>query len=196
MNEPRDAREALVAAAYAAHAGAVTALAARLLGDADAARDVCQESFVRLHARLDEVRGDPGPWLRAVAWRLACDALRRRRREAAALGRVAGAPPSASADVEEDVVRVRDALTALSERQRDVLLLRIVEGESFPALARTLSMSEGSAKVHLRRALDRLRALLGVAPPAPAPARTAASNFTNTATNTPANPAGEAMELP
>ncbi|MCO5170697.1 MAG: sigma-70 family RNA polymerase sigma factor [Planctomycetes bacterium] len=167
---PRDAREHVVVAAYAAHARPLTALAARVLGDADAARDVCQEAFVRLHARLDEVQGDPGPWLRAVAWRLAFDALRRRRREGAALGRRGEDPaPVDALDLDpEDLARVRDALDALSPRQRDVVLLRVVEGERFPALARALGISEGAAKVHLRRALDRLRDLLGRQAPAPA----------------------------
>lgn len=171
---PRDAREHVVAAAHAAHARGVTALAARVLGDADAARDVCQEAFVRLHARLDEVRGDPGPWLRAVTWRLAFDALRRRRREGAALGRRGAAPAPddpLAVDPDHDLARVRDALEALSPRQRDVVLLRVVEGERFPALARALGISEGAAKVHLRRALDRLRDLLGRASAAHAEGR-------------------------
>ncbi|MBX3467788.1 MAG: sigma-70 family RNA polymerase sigma factor [Planctomycetes bacterium] len=133
---------------------------------------------MRLHARLDEVRGDPGPWLRAVTWRLAFDALRRRRREGAALGRRGAAPASDDPravdpdhDHDHDLARVRDALEALSPRQRDVVLLRVVEGERFPALARALGISEGAAKVHLRRALDRLRDLLGRASAAHAEGR-------------------------
>lgn len=157
-------RDRVVAAAFAAHAAAVTAIAARVLGDADAARDVCQEAFVRLHARLDEVRGEPGPWLRAVAWRLAFDAQRRRDREARALGREPArtAAPRDPLPLEdrEEAARVREALEALSPRQREVLLLRVVDGETFPAVAHALAISEGSAKVHLRRALERLRALL------------------------------------
>jgi RNA polymerase sigma-70 factor (ECF subfamily) len=159
-------RDRVVAAAFAAHAGAVTAIAARVLGDADAARDVCQEAFVRLHTRLDEVRGEPGPWLRAVAWRLAFDAQRResRAREARTQGRAPArtaslGDPSPLEDREE-AARVREALEALSPRQREVLLLRVVDGETFPVVAHALAISEGSAKVHLRRALERLRALL------------------------------------
>jgi len=176
-------RDVVLATAFAAHAAAVTAIAARVLGDADAARDVCQEAFVRLHARLDEVRGEPGPWLRAVAWRLAFDARRRREREARALGpnlrcwetgsllrrlgrepgqerSGARARPGDPLEARETNARIREALDALSPRQREVLLLRVVEGETFPAVASALEISEGAAKVHLRRALERLRALL------------------------------------
>ncbi len=161
MTVPRDARETSLAAAHAAHAASVTALAARLLGDADAARDVCQEAFVRLHGQLDQVRGDPGPWLRTVAWRLAFDLRRRRDREARALARVPERDAAGPAAFESDDA-IHGALADLSDRQREVLLLRVVDGATFPAVARTLSISEGSAKVHLRRALERLRDALGV----------------------------------
>lgn len=160
-------RDQALAAAYAAHAAEVTRIAARVLRDAEAARDVCQEAFVRLHARLPELRGEPGPWLRAVAWRLSLDGLRRRRREVGALEARGGEPLPAALDPldlageGERGERVREALLALSERQREVLLLRVVGGETFPALARALDISEGAAKVHLRRALDRLRELCG-----------------------------------
>lgn len=157
---PRDAREAALAAAYAAHAAPITALAARLLGDADAARNVCQEAFVRLHGQLEAVRGDPGPWLRTVAWRLAFDLRRRREREARALARVPERDAGPAAFESDDAIH--GALADLSDRQREVLLLRVVDGDTFPAVARTLSISEGSAKVHLRRALERLRDALGV----------------------------------
>lgn len=157
-----DPREAALAAAHAAHAASVTALAARLLGDADAARDVCQEAFVRLHGQLHLVRGDPGPWLRTVAWRLAFDLRRRRDREARVMSRVPAREAGPAAFESDEAVQ--GALADLSDRQREVLLLRVVDGESFPAVARTLSISEGSAKVHLRRALERLRDALGVSP--------------------------------
>lgn len=159
-------REEALAQAYAAHAAEVTRIAARVLRDAEAARDVCQEAFVRLHARLPELRGPPGPWLRAVAWRLALDGLRRRRREVASLEAREPAIPAALDPLDlagegEAGERLREALLSLSERQREVLLLRVVGGETFPALARALEISEGAAKVHLRRALDRLRDLCG-----------------------------------
>ena len=156
-----DAREEALAAAYAAHAASVTSLAARLLEAGDAARDVCQEAFVRLYGQLDLVRGDPGPWLRTVAWRLAFDLRRRRDREARALARAPerGAPAPAAFESDD---AIQGALADLSERQREVLLLRVVDEATFPAVARTLSISEGSAKVHLRRALERLRDALGV----------------------------------
>ncbi len=157
-------REVRVAAAFEAHAAGVTALAARVLGDAEAARDVCQEAFVRLHDRLEEVRGEPGPWLRAVATRLALDRLRARSRHAtaaASLARPAFAPAGDEGALEaERRDRVREALAALPDRQREVVVLRVIEGMTFPEISRDLGIHEGSAKVHLRRGIERLRSLL------------------------------------
>lgn len=166
-------REVALETAFAAHAAGVAALAARLLRDAEAGRDVCQETFVRFDERMDEVRGDPGPWLRAVASNLALDRLRRRRRDARALDALArrareaeaGAGPGAGGPpdpvlAQERRERVLGALADLPDRQREVVALRVLEGETFPTVARALGISEGSAKVHLRRAVERLRGLL------------------------------------
>ncbi len=111
---------------------------------------------------MEEIRGDAGPWLRSVAWRLALDVLRRRRGEEKALAARPSARDAARdpLEAEEERERVFAALASLSERQRDAVLLRVVAGERFPAVARELGVSEGSAKVHFRRGVERLRALL------------------------------------
>ncbi len=156
-------RELVLQAAYTAHAGGVVAIAARVLGDRDLARDVCQETFIRFHDHGDEVSGDPGRWLRSVAWRLSLDILRRWRTERLALAaRPAPATGGTRDPVEADEERahVFAALAALSERQRDAVLLRIVSGDRFSAIARELHLSEGSVKVHFRRGVERLRELL------------------------------------
>lgn len=161
---PRDARDRAVARALELHGEAVTRLALRLLADREAARDVAQEAFVRLHERLDEV-DDPGPWLRAVAARLALDRLRRLRREERAVSALAAGPGRDPLEAGPEASEVRgallDALARLPDRQREVVLLRVVEGETFPALAGALGISEGSAKTHLRRGLAALRGMLG-----------------------------------
>jgi RNA polymerase sigma-70 factor (ECF subfamily) len=152
-------REERLRLAYDAHASSVMGIAVRVLGDRDLARDVCQETFVRFH---DHDVEDVGAWLRTVAWRLALDILRKRESESRALA----ARPLAVGDErdplesEEERRRVLLALASLSQRQRDAVLSRIVEGESFPEIARELRVSEGSVKVHFRRGVERLRALL------------------------------------
>ena len=57
--------------------------------------------------------------------------------------------------------RVQDALDQLSERDREVLVLRYLEGLSVQETAAVLATTEGAVKVRHLRALERLRGLLG-----------------------------------
>jgi RNA polymerase sigma-70 factor (ECF subfamily) len=57
--------------------------------------------------------------------------------------------------------RVQDALGQLSERDREVLVLRYLEGLCTREAATVLEITEGAAKVRHLRALERLHRLLG-----------------------------------
>src|SRR5262245_37189076 len=160
---------------YRAHARGIFGLAYRLTGSAQDAEDVVQEAFARLIERPPSGGQPLGPWLVRVATNLGIDALRRRRRR-----RYSGPwlpEPAETADDEwRDRLASRDtdpetrygllesasyafllALEALSPRQRAVLLLRDVLGESAAETAAALGTSEGNVRVlHLRarRALE------------------------------------------
>jgi RNA polymerase sigma-70 factor (ECF subfamily) len=68
--------------------------------------------------------------------------------------------PTAAALREEVRARVRGALEALAERDREVLALRHLEGLSVRQTAEVLEISEGAVKVRHLRALERIRGLL------------------------------------
>jgi RNA polymerase sigma-70 factor (ECF subfamily) len=108
------------------------ALASRILGDADEAKDVAQESFLRIwrHAaswRSGEARFDT--WLHRVALNLCHDRLRRRKErplsddETAAL---VDTTPSLDEQLEaaDRSARMAAALAALPERQREAIVLQ------------------------------------------------------------------------
>lgn len=65
------------------HERAALALARRLLGSLDDARDVAQEAFARAFAAFDRFRADEpfAPWLLRIVYRLCLHRLRDRRRE-------------------------------------------------------------------------------------------------------------------
>jgi RNA polymerase sigma-70 factor (ECF subfamily) len=69
--------------------------------------------------------------------------------------------PSAAVRREELVSRVRAALGALPERDREVLVLRYLEELPAQEVGAVLGISEGAAKKRALRALQRLRSLLG-----------------------------------
>jgi RNA polymerase sigma-70 factor (ECF subfamily) len=134
----------------------------RMTGDPDQAEDLAQEAFFRL---LD--RGAMGTeaglraWLFRVATNLARDRSRTRENRRRILS---GVPPPDSVpgperemDRAEDVEKVREALGVLSQRDREMLLLR-QEGFSYREIAEVVAVSHRSVGTILARALKRFAA--------------------------------------
>src|SRR5690349_12710291 len=68
-------------AALDRHQASLLRFAGRILGDEHQARDVVQETFVKLWTRPPEARGDDlAPWLFTVCRHLSFDVLRREQR--------------------------------------------------------------------------------------------------------------------
>lgn len=159
-------------ALYRAERQRLWALAYRMTGTVEDAEDVVQEAFVRLLARAPEEERRVG-WLVRTATHLSIDALRRRRRRAykgpwlpgpveteEAPDRLPGtaADPEARYGLRESVTYAfLIALEALAPRQRAVLLLRDVMGQSAGDAAAALGVSETNARVlhhRARRAME------------------------------------------
>ena len=132
---------------------------ARFLHDEAAAADVAQEALFRAWSRRasfsggDQVR----PWLWRVARNLCVDAIRLRQRTQpsdALPDRPAGesADPTRPIEVDEDRRTVRAALGVLSERHRDLLVRRDVDGVAYEALADELGVSVEGARAVVFRA--------------------------------------------
>lgn len=141
--------------------------ALRMVGDADAAADVAQEAFVTGYRRLDRLR-DPdrvGAWLFRIAANRARDHLRARRDGRIPLDALpdlpgdAGRPDAAAADAEIRA-RLGDALDGLTPEQREVFVLKDVEGRTYEEIAAVMELSVGALKMRVRRAREALRGLL------------------------------------
>ncbi len=148
------------------------ALASRLLGDADEARDVAQESFVRLWKQA--ARWRPGQarfdtWLHRVALNLCYDRLRRRKEhplDEAALIQVvdpAGAPED-QLQGDDQSERVAQALAALPERQREAIVLQYYQDLSNIEAAALMDISVEALESLLSRARRNLRSYLAEPP--------------------------------
>lgn len=132
------------------------------LGDRHAADEVVQMTFVRAYANLSRFRGEASfkTWLHRVALNLCRDRGRAERRRAEipiedAPKRALRTEPSL-----EDVVlggSLERRITALPDRQRSVLSLRIWSDLSFQEIGRVTGTSENSAKVSYHHAIRRLR---------------------------------------
>lgn len=148
--------------------GAAYRAALAITGDPAAAEDVVQEAFVRVFSRPpgQDDREASGRaldgYLHRAVRNAALDHLRRRKvavdkaREAAAalLQRRAGD----ARDAGPDAALVSRALFDLPVDQREVVVLRVWEGLSFPQIAERVEVPLGTVHSRFRYAMERLRA--------------------------------------
>ena len=133
----------------------------RCLGDRDQAEELAQETFV--HALRQEQIASERSWLFAVATNLVRDEGRktaRRRQRLLVLAEQEKSeavqdPEPTSMERAEDAAAARRAVDALSERDRDALLMR-EEGLDYHEIAAALGLSVGSVGTTLARARRRL----------------------------------------
>lgn len=158
---PQD--DGALARLFERHRHYVYRLAWGLLSDDDTADDVVQEVFLKI--RLGRMKAAPRAkfttWLYKVALNTAREQGRRKRKSASDAGVVALFGAAASAD--EPLSRVDDlqdlgaALARLPMRQREIVVLRVLEGFGTGETAEIVGCREGTVKAHLHRATASLR---------------------------------------
>ena len=147
------------AALYERNARSLWTYAYRIIGNGADADDIVQETFVRIiDAELPAGDENAKRYLFRVASNLATDRWRRVVREERTL-RSADPPPAVTQPPvpDDDVART---FAALKPRDRALLWLAYVEGETHEVIADALRVKRGSVKVLLHRARGRLRELL------------------------------------
>ena len=143
--------------AFRAHRDWLVRRLALIVDDAEEARDLAQEAFVRLteHWPLPD-GGDPARWLSTVGVRLAIDERRRRRRWGFLDLRETDAAWAISRD--PDLWR---ALRRLDRRTRAAIVLTTLDGFSQDEVAVMLDAPRGTVASWISRGRERLRAELG-----------------------------------
>ena len=143
--------------------------AARLVNDVSLAQDVVQETLIRLHRHLDGGGAMPDnlkSWLYRVAHNQAVDLIRREQRlrllhENEAEARTAFAPRvDEAAEREEAMERVIEEIQKLSDKERQVVLLRLQEGMSYRDISQVTGETEGNIGYLLHHAVRKLGARL------------------------------------
>jgi RNA polymerase sigma factor, sigma-70 family len=162
----------------AEQSGDVYALLYRLTSDAEEARDLTQETFLRTFQNIERFRGDASlkTWIYRIAinqarnrWRW----WRRRRRDATVsldatsdqsdkplattLPNDKSPSPEQQALAREREMQLRDALCGLRRSYREAVILRDVEGFSYEEIAQTLQISIGTVKSRISRGRLELR---------------------------------------
>jgi RNA polymerase sigma-70 factor (ECF subfamily) len=135
------------------HRGRLYDIARHATGQAEAAQDVVQEALLRAFRSLDSLRDGArlGQWLNTIVRRQSIQWLRDGRRtpeptESAALYSLVGAAAPPPEPPEEVVTLIRDALSALSRRERRAMILHYLEGFTCEEIAGKLGVSAGRVK--------------------------------------------------
>lgn len=133
-----------------------------VVGDAAAAEDIAQESFLAAVRALDRFdrRRPFGPWLHRIVVNRAIDWSRARslRRELAADR--APEPQVPERDAPDDVPALVAGLAGLAPEHRAVIVLRYLLDYTPGEIAELLDVPRGTVNSRLRRGLDRLESSL------------------------------------
>ena len=131
--------------------------------------DLASETFLQVAKGIHTFEGDEAAfrsWVFVIAHRRLIDARRKAfRRPAVAESSTEDVGPDRlqGGNVEDDAMArfdsegIRTALALLTRDQRDVILLRVIGGQSVSETAKILGKSEGAVRVLQHRAIDALR---------------------------------------
>lgn len=168
VNMARAGDEAAWEALLRTYQPAVFRLAYLLLGDADDAEDVAQETFLRAQKALPrfDIERPLRPWLFRIAANLARNKRRSLGRYFAALQRLLRAEPEAALNIPQEAGQKQDAQTLwravrhLGENEQNIIYLRYFLELSEAETASTLEIPVGTVKSRLHRALRKLRQVI------------------------------------
>jgi RNA polymerase sigma-70 factor (ECF subfamily) len=136
-----------------------------MTGSDDLARDLTQETFIRVFDKIHQFRGDAAfsTWLRSIATSVIYNGLRKVKRfrqrefdldEARGMGSV---DRRADPDVKEKLWRAIDDLPA---KYRMVFVMHDVEGYTHDEISSAMGSQVGTSKAQLSRARAKLREAL------------------------------------
>ncbi|TMK54928.1 MAG: sigma-70 family RNA polymerase sigma factor [Actinobacteria bacterium] len=147
----------------------VYAIALRMTGNVEDARDAMQDVFLSALRALRSFRGDAqlSTWFHRVAVNASLDMLRKRKRHVAEPIEEAGERPSDEVGPEDAAARaaraaeVQRALLHVSADHRAVLVLHDLQDLDYAQTAAALDIPVGTVKSRLHRARMEMAALLG-----------------------------------
>ncbi|MEY4570530.1 MAG: hypothetical protein RLZZ398_1969 [Verrucomicrobiota bacterium] len=159
--------EKFIGQAMADYESPLIGYAASILNDTDLARDVVQDTFIRL-CQQDIVKVQHGlkSWLFTVCRNRALDILRKNHRiqplEDIQWRKIAGPdlPPDEQANRKELSFRLEAYLDRLTANQREVILLKFQQGLSYQEIQEITGLRTGNVGFLIHSGLKRLREIL------------------------------------
>jgi RNA polymerase sigma-70 factor (ECF subfamily) len=163
--------DALFTRLVALHSPQLLGVAIRLVGDRARAHDLVHDAWVQAYhrRRTFSATGSFVGWMLSILRSCLSNEVRAASRQSAkvdayirdtAVVHDPSEQMTAALDAEATQLQLLDALARLTERQRDVVVMRIVEGRSTSDTAQALGIAEGTVKATLFQALHRMRTSL------------------------------------
>jgi RNA polymerase sigma factor (sigma-70 family) len=162
-----ESREQVIEQAMADYESSLIGYAVTILHDLERARDVVQDTFIRLCQQdISKVRDGLKTWLFTVCRNRALDVLRKDKRlqplDDIQWQRVAGTgrQPDEQAEFDDRLAEVMRYLDRLSANQREVILLKFQQGLSYQEITQVTGLTSGNVGFLIHTGMKRLRELL------------------------------------
>ena len=152
-------------ALYRAHVGRVYAICIRMVADEGRAAELTQDTFVRAWQRLGSFRGESAfsSWLYRVAVNVVLVSMRAQRRRTARVETTDDPAPfdqPGSNTTPGTAMDLEQAIAALPQKARNVLVLHDLEGYRHHEIADMMGIATGTSKAHLHRARRLMKCFL------------------------------------
>lgn len=125
------------------------------IGNRDDAMECVQETFIQFYTRIDSFRGESSlfTWLSRIAMNFAISNKRKKKPMTVDyVEQTSREIPETSAIRNEVTLQVRDAVRALPDEYRQVIVLRDMEGVEYQEIAEILAIPIGTVKSRIYRA--------------------------------------------
>lgn len=136
----------------------------RLVRDEDVAKDITQDTFMRVNQGLNNLRNGTvlRVWIFTIARNLALNAVTRTRTSESSVEELMSQDdnPYEAIQHQEEVKTISSAIDCLIPDLREVAVLREYEALSYREIAEVVGISEANVKVRLHRARKALATLL------------------------------------
>lgn len=156
---------------YDRYSGALLGVIVSITGNGESARDVLQESFVKVWKNIhkyDHTKGRLFTWLLNIARNTAIDHLRNSETKIAK-GKLMSDKTDiiienkmGSVTLNTDIIGIREVVNKLTDDQRIVIEKAYFEGLTREEISEELNLPVGTVKTRLRSALIRLREILNI----------------------------------
>ena len=160
MDDTDSTKAEWVQAALRQYEGPLIRYATQITGDIERARDVVQDTFVRLCAEEpSRVESHLAQWLFTVCRNRALDVKRKESRMVPELEIVEGHEPSPAdlAEQRENISRVLQLLNTLPPNQREVIRLKFQNGLSYQEISRVTNLTSTNVGFLIHTAIKTLR---------------------------------------